>query len=238
MRSEIVARAKQSAVGELLLYGDVGPAEWGMVDDAAFAKAVKELGDVQRIELRINSAGGSAFTGLSIYNQLQRHPARVIVTVDGLAASIASVIAMAGDEIIMGEGAQMMIHEASTLAWGDAAEMERTAANLHAVSQDLAMIYARRTGRTAAEVRRYMREETWFTAADAVREKFADRVSAEQAQAHLEPEIAARFRHPPKALVQAREKVQVARSRLDLYETAKSVAARAAGYRQMKGARP
>jgi ATP-dependent protease ClpP protease subunit len=232
--NRILARAgKTPATGELLLYGDVGPSEWGMIDDKVFAEELKKLGEVKTIALRIDSPGGSAFTGISIYNQLQRHPARIEVTVDGIAASIASIIAMAGDEIVMGEGAQMMIHEASTLAWGNAAEMEKTASLLHAISGDLAGIYARRTGRAAGELRALMRDETWFTAEKAVEAGFADRVVASvQAKAHLEPAVAARFRHPPKNLLQARETVEASRIRRTVEETVQSVAARAAVYRK------
>lgn len=202
----ILARAPKAGRGELLLYADVGPSEWGMVDEKAFADELKKLGEVKAIDLRINSAGGSAFSGLAIYNMLKRHPASITVHVDGLAASIASIIAMAGDEVLMGEGAQMMIHDASAVSWGNAAEMRRTAELLDSISGDLAEIYARRSGRPSAEIRDLMRAESWFGAAEAVEAKLADRVVAgEKVEAHLEPEQAARFKHPPKALLSVRQ---------------------------------
>jgi ATP-dependent protease ClpP protease subunit len=223
---QILARAgKEPATGEMLLYGDIGPAEWGMIDDKAFADELKKLGDVKTIQLRIDSAGGSAFTGISIYNQLQRHPARIEVTVDGIAASIASIIAMAGDTITMGEGAQLMIHDASTISWGNAAEMERTAVLLNSISGELAKIYARRSGRHEAEFRTLMRAETWFTADEAVAAQLADRVSHEiHAAAYLDKHIAARFRHTPKALLTPRETVDNAAARASV----STMAARAA----------
>jgi ATP-dependent Clp protease, protease subunit len=199
-----------------------------MADEKSFAEALAKLGDVKTINLRINSPGGSAFSGVAIYNQLKRHPARIEVDVDGLAASIASVIAMAGDEVRMGEGAQMMIHDASSFSWGNADAMRRQADLLDQISSDLAEIYARRTGRTATEIRDLMRAETWFTAKQAVEHKLADAVSAEEVTAHLSPEIAARFKHPPKQLLAPREVIDMAKQR----GKAESLVARAAVYQR------
>lgn len=211
--NRISARAgKTPDVGELLLYGDVGPSEWGMIDDRAFADELKKLGEVRVLQLRINSAGGSAFTGVSIYNQLKRHAARVEVTVDGIAASIASVIAMAGETVRMGDGTQLMIHDASSLAWGNAAEMQRTGELLDSISHDLAEIYARRTGRSVHEMRDLMRAETWFGAEEAVEARLADEVIAgPRVEARLRPTEAARFKHPPKALLSTRQQHSVSR---------------------------
>lgn len=208
MRSQVFfARSKsQPERGEILLYADIGPAEWGLYDDARFGAELKQLGDVKAIDLRINSAGGSAFTGLSIYNQLKRHPARIDVHVDGLAASIASVIAMAGESVKMGEGARIMIHDASSIVWGNEAEMKRQAELLGSISEDIAQIYARRTGRPVAELRKAMREETWYSAQEAVDAKLADEVVAgAPVEAHLSPEEALRFKHPPKDLLATRQ---------------------------------
>jgi ATP-dependent Clp protease protease subunit len=206
--------SKQPERGEIVLYADIGPAEWGMFDDTQFAAKLKELGDVKAIDLRINSPGGSAFTGISIYNQLKRHPATVTVHVDGIAASIASVIAMSGEKVFMGEGARMMIHDASTIAWGNEAEMKRTAELLGSLSNDLAEIYARRTGRPVAELRKLMREETWFSAQEAVDARLADEVVAgAPVEAHLSAEEALRFKYPPKDLLSPREAVRNIASR-------------------------
>lgn len=216
-RHQFQARATAAKRGEILFYGDVGPSDWGMIDEKTFADALKGMGDVEVIDLRINSAGGSAFSGLAIYNQLMRHPARIEVSVDGLAASIASVIAMAGDDVRMGEGSQMMIHDASVFAWGNADELRRNADLLDSISGDLAAIYARRTGRPVAEMRDLMKAETWFTAEEAFKAGLADTVVEDAtAQAHLEPVEAARFRHPPKALLTPRQTVDqtVARARI------------------------
>ncbi|MEI6317425.1 MAG: head maturation protease, ClpP-related [Pseudomonadota bacterium] len=231
--ASIEARASSKPdTGEILLYADVGPYEWGMVDERSFADALKQLGDVKTINLRINSAGGSAFSGVAIYNQLKRHPARVEVDVDGLAASIASVIAMAGDEIRMGEGAQMMIHDASSLSWGNAESMRRTADLLDTISGDLAEIYARRSGRSVAEIRDLMKAETWFTAAQAVDAKLADVVTAVPVQARMDPQVAARFRYPPKNLLSPRQTVDEVNSRAQARKAADNLVARAAEHQR------
>jgi len=236
----IVNRKPAAEAAEVLLYGDIGPAEWGMIDDKAFAEQLRSVGDAKTIRLRIDSAGGSAFTGISIYNQLKRHPARVEVSVDGISASIASIIAMAGDQIVMGEAAQMMIHDASTITWGNAAEMLRTADILDSLSGDLAGIYARRTGRSVDEMRDLMRNETWFTAEDAVAARLADRaVVVSDVKAHLEPAEAARFRHPPKSLLSAQLGMERSAARLSdqrahiaALKKVSTLAARAAVYRK------
>jgi ClpP class serine protease len=114
------------------------------------------------------------FDGLAIYNALRSHPAQVTVTVDGLAASIASVIAMAGDRVVMNRGAMMMIHDASSLSVGNAQEMRATADLLDKASDNIASIYADRAGGTPEEWRGQMRAETWYLAAEAVDVGLAD----------------------------------------------------------------
>jgi ATP-dependent protease ClpP protease subunit len=219
----IQAKATAPKAGELLLYGDIGPSDWGMIDAKSVAEALAGLGDVSVINLRIDSAGGGAFDGVAIFNQLRRHPAAVHVSVDGLAASIASVIAMAGDTITMGEGAQMMIHDASSVAFGNAAEMRRTADVLDGISNDIAEIYARRTGRPVAEIRDLMLAETWLSAQAAVDAKLADSIVAGAAvTASLTDSEANRFKHPPKVLLSARGQHGASR--------VASMAARAAKY--------
>ncbi|MCU7535915.1 Clp protease ClpP, partial [Prescottella equi] len=101
--------AKAGEATEILIYDVIG-SYWMETDAQTIATQIKGL-DTDEIVVRINSPGGDAFDGIAIMNALRAHSATVTVRVDGLAASAASVIAMAGDEIIMGEGAQMMIHE-------------------------------------------------------------------------------------------------------------------------------
>ncbi len=123
-------------------------------------------GDV--LNVRLNSPGGDYFEGVAILNALQRHSATVNVYVDGMAASAASVIAMAGDRRVMGLGAQLMIHEASTLAMGTAGDMRKTADMLDQTNDDIAALYASCVGGEADAFRLQMAAETWFTAATAL----------------------------------------------------------------------
>lgn len=125
--------------------------------------------EVAEVEVRLNSPGGDYFDGVAIANALAELPSRVVVHVDGLAASAASVIAMAGDEIIMHPASRMMIHDALTLTVGNAADHTAAASLLDSVSQDIAELYAARSGKlSAVEWRTFMRAESWYGATEAV----------------------------------------------------------------------
>ncbi len=132
------------------------------------------------IRVRINSPGGSVFDAIAIYNGLRHHPARIVVYVDSLAASAASVIAMAGDEIVMMPGSQMMIHDASMIEDGNAADMAKAATFLDRQSDNIADIYRLRAGGEASEWRELMRAETWLFAREAVEARLADCTQEEQ----------------------------------------------------------
>lgn len=166
--------------GEIWLYDQVGEGWFGGMSAKTFVAEVNKLGKVDIINLHINSPGGSVFDGVSIYNTLKNHPARIEVDVDGVAASIASVIAMAGDEIRMADNALMMVHNPSGVAVGDAEEMRKIADLLDQVKGVIASTYAKRTGMKEAEVMQMMTEETWMTAAEAQDKGFADVITAEQ----------------------------------------------------------
>ncbi len=139
---------------------------------------VRDLANVtaDRIRVDISSPGGDVFSGISIFNQLRAHPAHVTTRVDGVAASIASVILQAGDHRIMLAGSQAMIHRAWGLALGDADEMRAFADLLERQDTILADIYAARSGRPAAQFRRQMAEETWFSDRETVAAGLADEV--------------------------------------------------------------
>jgi uncharacterized protein (UPF0335 family) len=113
------------------------------------------------------------FDGLAIYQILNRHPARKVVHIDGIAASIASAIAMVGDEIEIAESARLMVHEAHTAAIGEAEELRRVAKTLDEISDTIADIYAARSGHPFNVVRKWMRETTWFTGKEAVNARLA-----------------------------------------------------------------
>lgn len=145
------------------------------VDAKQFAKDLEEI-TAPRIRVRINSPGGSVFDAIAIHSALLHHPARIITCVDGLAASAASVIAMAGDEIETMPGGQWMIHDASATDSGNAAEKAKMQTFLDRQSQNLADMYARRAGGHAEEWRELMKAETWAFAQEAVDLGLSDRV--------------------------------------------------------------
>jgi ATP-dependent protease ClpP protease subunit len=164
---------------------------WGPpfgVSAAAFTDQLRAITS-GAIDLHVNSPGGDVWDGIAIMNALVQHPARVTAYVDGCAASIASVIVMGADEIEMGLGAQLMIHDASTIAFGNATEVRACADLLDKVSDNIAGVYAARTGLPAAHWREQMRAETWFNADEAVSAGLASRAVAPEAE---EPAVAAR----------------------------------------------
>jgi ATP-dependent protease ClpP protease subunit len=142
---------------------------------------VRELNAIEAstIHLHINSPGGDVFDGLTIYNALREHPAKVIVHVDALAASIASIIALAGDEVLMAKGSMYMIHNPFSVVIGDARDMRKMADTLEKIGGSLGGIYTDATGMSTEEVQVLMDDETWLTAQETVDMGFATRVKDE-----------------------------------------------------------
>jgi ATP-dependent protease ClpP protease subunit len=163
-----------AAGAEVLLYDEIG---WFGVTANDFARELQAL-DTDAITLRINSPGGDVFDGLAIYNALRNHPATVTTRIDGLAASAASFIAMAGDKIVAEKASQIMIHDAMGAAIGlDAAEMRDMADLLDKTSGTIAGIYGDRAGTPAADWRTAMQTETWYTADEALAAGLVDEVA-------------------------------------------------------------
>lgn len=160
--------------GALMLYGDVGdPFQWGDGFSASdVAEALAEHGDGD-LTTRINSGGGIANEGMAIYSLLKGHPGKVTIAVDGVAASAASLIAMAGDEIEMRDGAMMMIHDPSGITLGTEAAHRNAADKLAKISDNYASIYAKRSGKEQAAARAIMKAETWLVADEAIAQGFA-----------------------------------------------------------------
>ncbi len=168
--------------GEIWLYDQIGASYWGEgISSKSFSKELNALGRVSDIDLRINSEGGDVFDGFAIYNMLAQHPANINVYVDGIAASIASIIAMAGTTIKMAKNSMMMIHNPQGVAVGDENEMDRVKALLQQIKANLTQTYVDRTGHKASEIAAWMDDETWFTAERAVEYGFADSVIESQA---------------------------------------------------------
>ncbi|WCZ36054.1 head maturation protease, ClpP-related [Corynebacterium heidelbergense] len=159
---------------ELFVYGEIG---WE-TDAYAIAREVSSL-DVSELSVRIHSPGGDVYDGLAIMNALKAHPAHVTAVVEGLAASAASFIAVGGaDRVVMRPGSELMIHDAMTIALGNAEDLGKALGDLDRVSNTLAEIYAAKAGTPADMWREAMRAETWFTADEAVEAGLADEVSS------------------------------------------------------------
>jgi ATP-dependent Clp endopeptidase proteolytic subunit ClpP/HK97 family phage major capsid protein len=173
-RYQMKAQGKKA---EIWIYQEIG-GYWGEgITAKQFADDLKNLGELDEINLRINSPGGDVFEGITIYNLLAQNAARVTVDIDGLAASIASVIAMAGDEIRIADNAMMMVHPAWGFAMGNAADMRKTADMLEKVDASITSTYVKRTKRDEKEIRKLMEDETWMTSKEALAYGFVDKIT-------------------------------------------------------------
>lgn len=210
---------------EVFLYDAVVGSEaeaewWGGVAPESFVKALRAI-TAGTIHLRINSPGGSVFAARAMETALREHRARIVVHIDGWAASAASFIAMAGDEIVMSKGAMMMIHKGWTYMIGNADDMHAEAALLDKVDGTLVQTYVDRSGQSSEQVLEWMKAETWFTAQEAVEYGLADRIAEAgatadaDAQAHLADWNLAAYLKAPAAARQDRAKPTNARERAD-----------------------
>jgi ATP-dependent Clp protease protease subunit len=209
----LTENAEQAGDGVLDIDGEiVTEKSWFTPSGAVVAKDFrKALAGVKDVTVRINSPGGDVMAGAEIYSALREHSlngyGKVTVIVTALAASAASVIAMAGDRILMSPTAYMMIHNPWSVAVGDAHEMRKTARTLDVISEGLINAYQQRTGKSRDELKRMLDAETWMSAGTAVTEGFADGIYGEvasqggtravaclmSAKAHGAQEIAARY---------------------------------------------
>ena len=167
-RMEVLA-STDGDEAEIFLYDSIDRwgGDWG-VSASEFNAALNSLGDVSHIKLRINSPGGDVSEGVTMHNLLEDHSAKVTVSIDGMAASAAALLAMSGDVIRMGRGAEMMIHEPSLGQIGNAADLRHAADRLDQLGDVVADIHASRTGRTRAEFLAAMKATTWYTAEKAL----------------------------------------------------------------------
>lgn len=155
---------------------------YSQITGATLAEVQRQLANFtgKEITVRINSPGGSVFDGLAIHQLLKSHAARVVVSIDGIAASIASIIALAGDEIRIATGAMMMLHDASIATRGNSRELTRDAATVAKVSESLTDIYCQTTKQSREKIRAMMEAETWLNASEAVALGFAHKIVAGQ----------------------------------------------------------
>ena len=187
----------QDNVGEIAIYGEIISDKWydEEVSATSFKDDLDDLGDVKTINLHINSPGGSVFEGIAIHNMLKMHKANVNVYIDGLAASIASVIAMSGDTIFMPENSMLMIHNPWAVAMGNSKELRKQADNLDRIAQASVKTYLSKSNGK-------IDEETWLSAQEAVDYGLADEVlESNKAVASLPGEFLERYKHVPNQLI-------------------------------------
>lgn len=187
--------------GELYLYGPISDDSWygDEVMPAQFQKDLAAMGDTEALDVYINSPGGDVFAGIAIYHILKRHPAAKTVHVDGIAASAASIVAMAGDRIVMPKAATLMIHNTWALVGGNKADLRAMADTLERIDGQLADLYTDRTGNDREQIAAWMDEERWMSGAEALADGFCDEVEEDAKIAACADltEYAARYKHPP-----------------------------------------
>jgi ATP-dependent protease ClpP protease subunit len=165
--------------GDIVLSGTVGEGLFGdgfTLNDVA--RALAKVGRSTAVNVRINSGGGYADEGVAIYNALASHGGKVTTYIEGVAASAASLIAMAGSTVVMRRGSTLMIHDPGSLTIGNAEHHAKSIEALEAQAQGMAAIYATKSGKTVAQARAAMKAETWLEAEQAVAEGYADRLEA------------------------------------------------------------
>lgn len=166
--------------GAVVSNDDAGIYDWLGYDYASPRQVESVLNDADGdVEVDIASGGGSVFAASEIYTMLKAYAGKVVVNIQGLAASAASVIAMAGDEVNMSPTSQMMIHKASTISMGNADVLDHDSKMLDVTDQSIVNAYETKTGMSRDDILQMMAKETWMTAQDAVDKGFADNVAVD-----------------------------------------------------------
>ena len=187
--------------GRLTLSGYVGDDLFG--DGFSYAQVLTALAEADGdLTVHINSGGGIATDGSAIHALLAARPGRTDVVIDGIAASAASLIAMAGETVTMSLGSVMMIHDPASITIGTAADHEKSAEALNALGTTYARVYAQKTGGTVEDARAIMQSETWMTPDQAVEQGFADAIGQSEAQPVAAMDYRA-YAHAPKRLITA-----------------------------------
>ncbi len=199
---------------ELYIYGEITSYKWGIADVTAndFKNDLDNLGDINTLNLYINSPGGSVFEAQAIYTILKRHKASINVYIDGVAASAASIIAMAGDKVIMPKNAMIMIHNAWMYTAGNSSELRKIADDLDKTNQSMLEVYKNKTGLDEEKLKEMMDAETWLTASEAYELGFAEEIEEEkQIVASIKDfEILNKYRNTPKfiAITKVKETIE------------------------------
>jgi len=193
-------KALDDSTGELTLYGEISDYSWwgDEVTPKRFKDDLDSLGDIENLNVFINSPGGDVFAGQAIHSILKRHKAKVKVYIDGLAASIASLIAMAGDNVIMPENAMMMIHSPWTFAVGNAQDFRKLADDMDKIRDSMVKAYEARSALTTEEIIDLLDAETWLSAEDCLEYGFADEIEeAKQVAACVDKKFLDRYKNTP-----------------------------------------
>jgi ATP-dependent Clp protease, protease subunit len=183
MRQWFTMKKADDNSAEIVIYDVIGSPGW--FDESAisakdFLSNLKDMGDdISNITLHINSPGGDVFDGVAIHNALKNHKASVTAHVDGIAASIASYIAMAADKIVMPANAFLLLHNASGFSMGTAEDMRAVADDLDRIDKSITATYASRSGQTPAKVRALLKEDRLMDAAEAKSLGYADEITKE-----------------------------------------------------------
>ena len=198
-------KALNDGKAEIFIYSDIGYDWWEDKSTAQlFAEELKNLGDVSSIDLHINSNGGDVFDGQAIHSLIKNHKGFVTAYIDGLAASIATVIAMGADKVIMPKNAMMMIHNAWTGLYGNANDLRKMADDLDHINDTIVNTYlAKVKDKTdEATIRDLMDKESWLNAEECLSLGICDEVSEPvKMAACLTKEQAHKFKNAPKELI-------------------------------------
>ena len=185
MKKKYFSLEKANQTATLNIYGDITSWAWeelGEVSAVNLSKQLDVLGDVEQIDVFINSYCGEVAEGLAIYNALRRHKAKVRTYCDGFACSIASVIFMAGDERVMNESSLLMIHNAWTCAAGNAEELRKQADDLEKITQASVEAYKAHSSLTEEEIKELMNNETWILPEEALSYGFATSIEKTESE--------------------------------------------------------
>lgn len=182
-----VVHNEETKSSEITIYGVIGTSWWSDSFSASDIDAAINAAGDNDIIINLNSPGGDAFDGIAIYNRLKRHPGKVTVHVDGWACSAASLFPLAADEVIMGLGSMMMIHEASNIVWGTKTDMRKEAEILEELEEGIIDIYMTKAKVSRDEIREKVDAETWFSAKKAVEIGFANKAEGTESNEDSNP---------------------------------------------------
>lgn len=206
--NEILNMYQDGRTGFIDIYGAIVPDHWVWSDDdvdtsaASFKKQLNNFEDIDEIVVNINSPGGSVFEGVTIFNMLKNHKAKIIVNIEGLAASIASVIAMAGDEVRMPSNAMLMIHNAMGGGFGNANEIRKFADDLEKINQTVVNSYLiKNPSMEQEQLQNLLDAESWLSASEALELGFVDEVlRSVEAVAQIDTDLLNKYENVPEQI--------------------------------------